>query len=467
MALTRIQTAALQSSITGSNITDGSILAADLITTSDFTFYGVKVGRGGGAVASNTAVGASALAANTTGSRNTAFGGTAGAALTTGARNTLLGNNILSTATTSSDNVMIGDYVGRGYTGSNSVAIGAQALSNASANTGDNLIAIGQGALNANASGANNTAIGQAALTSNTTASNNTAVGYQAGTSNTTGTGITAIGYSTLSFNTTGAYNVAVGGVGGASGYTTLNVNTSGSYNTGIGMGALGQNTTASNNTAVGYQAGYTNQTGASNTFVGHTAGYTSNYNGNAYNTALGERAGYSLTTGTINTFVGSGAGYYISSGDKNTILGRYSGNQGGVDIRTLGNNIVLSDGDGNPRLYYNYNSNPGGWQTQAGFYTYGARQLSVTSSTNYDLLTAIPAGTWLCHIQFAGATHGGFVYIVRTYDVSDRSVTLVGGGGMTAPTVSIPTTAFNSATIRFSSVANHDAVNITLMPLA
>ena len=32
-------------------------------------------------------------------------------------------------------------------------------------------------------------------------------------------------------------------------------------------------------------------------------------------------------------------------------ILGSYDGNQGGLDIRTGNNNIVLSDGDGNPRL--------------------------------------------------------------------------------------------------------------------
>jgi len=39
-------------------------------------------------------------------------------------------------------------------------------------------------------------------------------------------------------------------------------------------------------------------------------------------------------------------------SGIKNTIIGTYNGNQGGLDIRTSSNNIVLSDGDGNPRLY-------------------------------------------------------------------------------------------------------------------
>jgi len=58
------------------------------------------------------------------------------------------------------------------------------------------------------------------------------------------------------------------------------------------------------------------------------------------------------------NTLVGNGvfgtsggAGSNITTGSKNTILGAYSGNNGGLDIRTSSNNIVLSDGDGNPNI--------------------------------------------------------------------------------------------------------------------
>jgi hypothetical protein len=47
-----------------------------------------------------------------------------------------------------------------------------------------------------------------------------------------------------------------------------------------------------------------------------------------------------------------------VTSGQKNTILGKYNGNQGGLDIRTSSNNIVLSDGDGNPRFYYTGSGN-------------------------------------------------------------------------------------------------------------
>jgi hypothetical protein len=42
-----------------------------------------------------------------------------------------------------------------------------------------------------------------------------------------------------------------------------------------------------------------------------------------------------------------------MTSGAKNTIIGNYDGTNGGLDIRTGSNWIVLSDGDGNVRYYY------------------------------------------------------------------------------------------------------------------
>jgi len=142
---------------------------------------------------------------------------------------------------------------------------------------------------------------------------------------------------------------------------------------TAVGNQALNSNT-ATVNTAVGYQAGYSTTTGDSNTYLGETAGYT-NSTGNR-NTFLGRRAGYtSNLAGTQqNTFVGWGSGQDITSGSKNSILGSYSGNQGGLDIRTTSNNIVLSDGDGNPRFYFdNSGTFAGSWvvnQTSAGYWS-------------------------------------------------------------------------------------------------
>ena len=205
--------------------------------------------------------------------------------------------------------------------------------------------AVGASALAANTSGGFNTAVGYQAGSSNTTGGAAiTAFGYQAGKANTTGF-VSAFGFVALAANTTGANNAAFGAV-------TLAGNTTGSFNTGIGDNAFYSNTTGGNNTAVGYQAGYTNVTGTANTFTGYEAGYTSNATAaNGYNTATGYQAGKGLTTGIQNSFFGFGSGQLITSGGKNTIVGAYDGNTGGLDIRTASNYIVLSDGDGNPLI--------------------------------------------------------------------------------------------------------------------
>ena len=71
-------------------------------------------------------------------------------------------------------------------------------------------------------------------------------------------------------------------------------------------------------------------------------------------NTIVGGSSGSALVgANSDNTFLGQSAGSAITSGDANTIIGRYNGNQGSLDIRTSDNHIVLSDGDGNPRVYF------------------------------------------------------------------------------------------------------------------
>jgi hypothetical protein len=132
---------------------------------------------------------------------------------------------------------------------------------------------------------------------------------------------------------------------------------------------SLYNNTSATYNTALGYQAGFSNSTGNSNVFVGQASGYN--------------------TTSTQNVFVGQQAGYYVTSGQKNTILGRYNGNQGGLDIRTSSNNIVLSDGDGNPRVlvtgsgYMKARSVDAGYYNSAGAY----HELNHNNSTTSALI--------------------------------------------------------------------------------
>jgi hypothetical protein len=166
--------------------------------------------------------------------------------------------------------------------------------------------------------------------------------GYQSLFANTSGEDNTAVGsYRALYSNTTGNNNIAVG-------RQALQTNTTGSNNVAIGRDSLFANTTASNNTAVGHQAGYTNTTGIQVTYLGRNAGYLTT---GSFNTFVGSRAGYNTSTGTANTYVGIDCGFYMTTGSKNTIIGGYTGDQGGLDIRTSNNNIVLSDGDGNVPL--------------------------------------------------------------------------------------------------------------------
>lgn len=93
-------------------------------------------------------------------------------------------------------------------------------------------------------------------------------------------------------------------------------------------------------------------------------------------------------TTGNYNTGVGYRAGNALTSGAKNTIIGAYTGNMGGLDIRSSSNNIILSDGDGNIRLYTDTSgSTLLGYTSKSASETFGSRgdrvQISLASS-NY-----------------------------------------------------------------------------------
>jgi len=309
--------------------TAGNTFTAQQVDQVDASISGLTVGKGGGSVSSNTGFGYFSLLNNTSGSSNTALGYIALAQNTTGSNNAAVGNNSLYANTT----------------GSNNSAFGVTALTT-------------------NSTGSYNSAFGLGALAANTTASNNTAVGYQAAYSNTTGYNNTAVGNQVMYGNTTGYGNAAFGGNISGVTFATLQSNTTGTYNTAIGISALAQNTTATYNTAVGFQAGYSTTTQNYNTFVGYQAGY--NFTGTSgQNCFIGATAGYSVTSGHGNTFIGTGdngvfsSGYYVTTGSQNTILGNYNGNQGGLDIRTASNYIVLSDGSGAPRAYQ---SSTGGW---------------------------------------------------------------------------------------------------------
>ena len=177
--LTGAETIPLVQGGTTKKVTTDQFLIKDAsgdFTTANGRINLLTVGRGGGGVASNTASGASALNANTTGVNNTASGYAALNANTTGINNTANGYAALYTNT-----------------------------------TGDGNTANGYATLYTNTTGGYNTASGRQALYYNTTGINNTASGVYALHSNTTGVNNTASGASALYANTTGSGNTASG----------------------------------------------------------------------------------------------------------------------------------------------------------------------------------------------------------------------------------------------------------------
>jgi len=253
----------------------------------------------------NTAVGSGSLRLNTTGGGNTSFGTTALEANTTGNSNVAIGNNAL--------------FENKGN--SRSTAIGTAAMLNADSRiTGRETFntAVGYEALRgsttpADNTGQYNTAVGDQALYSNTSGYENVAIGYQALYSNTTGYYNTANGVSALNSNTTGYSNTAHG-------FYTLKSNTTGKNNVAIGERALRDNVNGSNNTACGYQALLLNTTGSANVAIGLAALY---YNTTGiYNTASGEGALIRNTTGNSNTGMGWQALSNNSTGSYNVAVG-------------------------------------------------------------------------------------------------------------------------------------------------
>jgi len=319
---------------------------------SDATINGLTVGKGAftsNSGAGQVVLGDSAMASNTAGTNNTAIGTTA-----------------LNANTTAYNNVAVGfQSMYLNTSGTQNTATGFRSLR--SNTTGSYNVAFGQTSLYSNTTGGSNTAVGEEALYSNTTASNNAVIGFQSAYWNTTGTGITALGYQAYAQQSTAT----------------------GNYNTAIGQQALQGNTSASNNTAVGYQAGYSVVSGSYNTFIGNQAGYLAAPTGTALNVAVGHQAGYNLT-GTANTFLGNGSGSAVTSGTKNSVLGSYNGNQGGLDIRTASNYIVLSDGDGNPRGIFDGSGNFLVGTTSSDVIGSGANGLSYRASIgNLSVLAA------------------------------------------------------------------------------
>ena len=126
-----------------SSSTTGALTVAGGIGVGmDSWINGIKVGRGGGNIATNTAYGYGALQCNSTGSYNTATGYDALYGNTTGSSNTASGFYSLYANTTGSSNTAVGNYsLSRNISGTSNTAFGPYSLGCNS--TGSSNVAIG------------------------------------------------------------------------------------------------------------------------------------------------------------------------------------------------------------------------------------------------------------------------------------------------------------------------------------
>ena len=163
----------------------------------------------------------------------------------------------------------------------------------------------------------------------------------------TVGSDNVGVGRTSLTSDTKGSKSIAIGtGTLQNQNFTSA----TDAYNVAIGYLAGGAVTTGQNNTLIGAQAGDALTEASASTAVGQ--GALGACTTNTHNTAVGTDC-LLVATGGFNTAIGTSSGSQITSGTKNSILGLYNGNNDGLDIRTLSNNIVLSDGDGNTRFFY------------------------------------------------------------------------------------------------------------------
>lgn len=193
--------------------------------TTGLTVSGSLISCGNNNIATNTALGVSALNANTTGTSNVAIGYQSLNANQGGTNNIAIGTNALYTNTGASSNIAIG--------------YGALLVS-----TGQNNVAVGDSALNSNGSTSYNTAVGYQALYSETAGSSNTAIGWSAMSGASAGSNNTALGTSALN-GVSGSNNVGVGHSAGSS-------LTAGANNIIIGQNAQASSTTVDNEITLG-----------------------------------------------------------------------------------------------------------------------------------------------------------------------------------------------------------------------
>jgi hypothetical protein len=310
----------------------------------------LTIGLGGGQIASNTAIGVTALNANTTatqgvaigfesllfnttGVQNTSVGALSLRANTTGQLNSAFGRSSLSSNTTSNQNTGFGAYsLLSNSTGANNTAVGVFALSNT--NAGNNT-AIGISAGTNNTSGANNIFIGALSTGVSNTDSNRTWIG------NSTTTTTWLAGNVLINTTTDAGFRLDVNGtarVGNAS------VSTSYQRDLVLAKTQAGYVTAMSvfNGSATGITGFYL---GEDNTSIAFNFKYGSGISGNWSGTSLAIANTYQIATGTSNNLplIIQGTPIVLAPGITSTNIGvRHDANCFKIgtlaDVHTSGN---------------------------------------------------------------------------------------------------------------------------------
>jgi len=373
--------------------TGAQTIAGAKTFSSDLSVNGLTVGRGLGASASNTAVGAGTLFVNTAGVRNTAIGYASLVANLDGTDNTAVGYVSAYSNTSGIKNTSLGGFsLYNNTSGNSNSAVGHGALYATS--IGFNNAAVGNASMQNNTSGNNNTAIGNNSLLINTVGNFNTAIGSFADVNSNNLNNAIALGYGarvntsntiqlgsdgtsfisngvtmtptaisnvktsgTLTLgavtypNTNGSANqVLTATVGGTLTWTTpassgvpysgasaaLNL---GAYELTANGVAVGRGASSrSNNYAYGYAVLSANTTGNYNNAFGHQV-LTANTTGQQ-NSAFGEYVLPKNIDGNYNTAMGTGALRENTSGSGNTGYGQQalSTNSTGSNNTAIGN---------------------------------------------------------------------------------------------------------------------------------